>query len=333
MVGIILPQLVPREEQVPNTVCGPPSPSFCVPMHSPQPPRSRRVGLSAATGPPLTVDELKEQHGISAIDYAYHSKLAPVPALIHRQAQPSIDGSESSQQKSRSLQRVPTEIIDENSQQSSQGSRLLARNLERSPHRIRYPPTTAHATATPGPSNAPAGHPPSAAQIARPQHASPSPLRFADIPIRLDQKPEANELVHMDVDDDVRPSTPTPVSRLAAPSPLPALTRISATVSTPPSTPPLSSKHPLPISRTNSLTRRPSLTSGSRSLIRRSSSSHVLTGHPPRYYLRKRKTPATPSPIVAPSSQEAKPKSKSRTRSILRGGVLKGRSKKKAAKS
>ena len=337
MVGIILSQLVPREEQVPNTVCGPPSLSFCMPMDSPQPPRSRRVGLSAATGPPLTVDELKEQHGISAIDYAYHSKLAPVPALIHRQAQPSIDGSESSQQKPRSLQRVPTEIIDENSQQSSQGSRLLARNLERSPRRIRYPPTTAHATTTPGPSNAPAGHPLSVAQIARPQHASPSPLRYTDIPTqstRLDQKGEANELVHMDVDDDVRSSSPTPVPRLAAPytSPLPALTRIGATVSTPPSTPPLSSKQPLPISRTNSLTRRPSLTSGSRSLIRRSSSSHVLTGHPPRYYLRKRKPPAPPSPIVAPSSQEAKPKSKPRTRSILRGGVLKGRSK-KAAKS
>ena len=338
MVGILLSQPVPREAEVPNTVCGPFSFFLCFLMDSPQPPRSRRV-LSAPTGPPLTVDELKEQHGINAIDYAYHSKLAPVPALIHRQAQPSIDGSESSQPKPRTLQRVPTEIIDENSQQSSQGSRLLVRNLERSPRRIRYPPATAQATTNPGPSNAPTGHPPSAGQVARPQHAPlHSPLRCTDIPTQstqLDRNGKANELVRMDVDDDVRSSTPTPVPRLATPytSPLPALARISATISTPPSTPPLSSKQPLPISRTNSLARRPSLTSGSRSLIRRSSSSHVLTGHPPRYYLRKRKPPATPSPIVAHSAQEAKPKSKSRTRSILRGGILKGRSKKKAAKS
>ena len=302
-------------------------------MDSFQPPRSKRVAGSSATAPPLSVDELKEQHGIRAVDYAYHSKLAPVPPLIHRQAQPSIEG-DSSQSKPRSLQRVPTEIIDENSQQSSQGynnSRLLARNpnaFERSPHRVRY------LAATAGPSNAPA-LPPSVGQVALLHHASPYlPLRYApDVPTegtRLDRKGKANEVTAMDVDNDVRSTTPTPAPRHATSytSPLPA----SATVPTPPSTPPLSSKQALPISRNNSLTKRPSLTSGSRSLIRRSSSSHVLTGHPPRYYLRKRKAPTTATPTAASSSQETKPKSRSRTRSILRGGILKGRSKKKATK-
>ena len=309
-------------------------------MDSPQPPRSKRVGLSSATGPPLSADELKDQHGIKAIDYAYHSKLAPVPALIHRQAQPSIEG-DSSQPRPRTLQRVPTEIIDENSQQSSQGynnSRLLARNpntLERSPRRLRYPPATIQTT-TAGPSNA-AALSPSAGQVTRPQPASPlSPLRYTpDVPTentRLDHKGKANDLIPMDVDDDVRSTSPTPAPRLATPytSPFPALAKISATVPTPPSTPPVPSKQPLPISRNNSLTKRASLASGSRSLIRRSSSSHVLTGHPPRYYLRKRKPPTTATPIVASSSHEAKPKSRSRTRSIIRGGILKGRSKKKA---
>lgn len=335
MVGIVLSQLVPKEEGIPNTVGGSIlffSLSF---MDSPQPPRSKRVGVSSVTGPPLSTDELRAQHGIKAVDYAYHSKLAPVPALIHRQAQPSIEG-DSSQPKPRTLQRVPTEIVDENSQQSSQAysnSRLLARNpLERSPHRPRYPAAIA------GPSNA-AAFLPSAGQVARPQHASPySPLRYSpDVPVentRLDHKGEANDPIPMDVDD-VRSITPTPVPRLATPftSPLPALARASATVPTPPSTPPLPSKQVLPISRNNSLTKRASLTAGARSLVKRSSSSHLLTGHPPRYYLRKRKPPATATPMVASASQEAKPKSKSRARSILRGGVLKGRSKGKAGKS
>jgi len=336
MVGIILSHLVSKEEGMPKTVCG----SFLFFSHSfmnsPQPPRSKRVAVSAVTGPPLSADELKEQHGIKTIDYAYHSKLAPVPPLIHRQAQPSIEG-DSSQPRTRTLQRVPTEIIDENSQPSSQGynnSRLLARNpLERSPHRIRYP-----TIATAGPSNAAA--PPSAGQVARPQHAPPqSPLRYTpDVPAentRFGQKGKGTDPVPMDVDDDVRSITPTPVPRLATPftSPFPALSKIAATVPTPPSTPPLPPKQPLPISRNSSLTKRPSLAAGSRSLTKRSSSSHLLTGHPPRYYLRKRKPPAVATPIVATASQEAKPKSKSRTRSILRGGVLKGRSKKKASKS
>lgn len=306
-------------------------------MRSSQPPRSKRVGISSATGPPLSVDELKELHGINAIDYAYHSKLAPVPPLIHRQAQPSIDG-ESSQSKSRPLQRVPTEIIDENSQQPSQGynnSRLLARNLnplERSPHRTRYPPTTAQTT-TAGPSTA-APLPPSAGPVVRLQHAPPqSPLRYAPyVPTevaRTDHKRKPDELVYMNVDDDVRS---TARQRLATPlaSPLLPPANINESVPTPPSTPPLKS---LPLSRKNSLTKRPPLTSGSRSLIRRSSSSHLLTGHPPRYYLRKRKPPATVTPIVASSSQEARPKPNSRKRPILRGGILKGRSKKKANKS
>jgi len=309
-------------------------------MDSSQPPRSKRVAVSTVTGPPLSADELKEQHGIKAIDYAYHSKLAPVPPLIHRQAQPSIEG-DSSQPRTRTLQRVPTEIIDENSQPSSQGynnSRLLARNpLERSPHRIRYPTIATQAT-TAGPSNAAA--PPSAGQVARPQHAPPhSPLRYTpDVPTentRFDQKGKGTDPDPMDVDDDVRSITPTPVPRLAPPfaSPLPTLTKITATVPTPPSTPPLPPKQSLPISRNSSLTKRPSLAAGSRSLAKRSSSSHLLTGHPPRYYLRKRKPPTVATPIVATASQEAKPKSKSRTRSILRGSVLKGRSKKKASKS
>ena len=308
-------------------------------MESPKPPRSKRVGLTSA-GPPLSVDELKEQHGIKAIDYAYHSKLAPVPPFIHRQAQPSIEG-ESSQQKSRPLQRVPTEIIDENSQQSSQGynnSRLLARNpnpLERSPHRIRYPPTTIQTNII-GTGNA-APPPPSAGPVTRPQHASPySPLRYTpDVfteGTRLDFKGKATALYPMDVDDDARSTTPTPSPRLTTPPtpPSPTSAKVSGSVPTPPATPPLKA---LPLSRNNSLTKRPSLTSGSRSLIRRSSSSHVLTGHPPRYYLRKRKPPTTAAPIVASSSQEAKPKSRPRKRSILRGGILKGRSKKKASKS
>jgi hypothetical protein len=303
-------------------------------MESSQPPRSKRVGLSSATGPPLSVDELKEQHGINAIDYAYHSKLAPVPPLIHRQAQPSFDG-ESSQPRPRSLQRVPTEIIDENSQQSSQGynnSRLLARNLnplERSPHRIRYP---VQAT-TPGPTGA-APLPPSAAQVIRPQPPPiSSPLRYTPHVLiqgsQPDHQHQTDDIVYMNVDDDVRPTvrlhTPTPrlATPLASPFPAPA-------ISTPPSTPP---PKPLPLSRKNSLAKRPSLSSGSRSLIRRSSSSHVLTGHPPRYYLRKRKPPATATPIVASSSQEAKTRSSPRKRPILRGGVLKARSKKKATNS
>lgn len=343
MVGIILSQLVSREDEIPNTVRG----SFLFLsrtrplMESAQPPRSKRVAVS---GPPLSPDELKDQHGIKAIDYAYHSKLAPVPALIHRQAQPSIENVDSSQPKQRPLQRVPTEVIDENSQQSSQGynnSRLLARNpnpLERSPNRARYLATTAQ-TATAGPSSA-AALPPSAGQVARPQHASPySPLRYTpDLPTEttgLDRRRNANEAIHMDIDNDVRSTTPTPFPRLPTShtSPLSAPAKASAIVPTPPSTPPLPPKQASPISRNNSLTKRPSLTSGSRSLIRRSSSSHLLTGHPPRYYLRKRKTPATATPIVASSSQEAKPKPRSRTRSILRGGILKGRSKKKATKS
>lgn len=306
-------------------------------MESPQPPRSKR---SSATRPPLSVDELKEWHGIKAIDYAYHSKLAPVPPLIHRQAQPSIEG-DPSQSKPRPLQRVPTEIIDENSQQSSQGynnSRLLARNpnpLERSPRRIRYPPTTAQ-TAAPGPSGA---TPPSAGQVARPQHASPySPLRYVpDFRVedtRVDRKLMPDDLVHMNVDDEVTSTTPTLTPRPAATpltSPLPFPTKIGVSVSTPPSTPP---PQALPLSRNNSLTKRPSLNPGSRSLIRRSSSSHVLVGHPPRYYLRKRKQPpATTTPVVASSSQEQKSKSRSRKRPILRGGILKGRSKKKANKT
>ena len=310
-------------------------------MDPPKPPRSKRVGLSAATGPPLSVDQLKEQHGIKAIDYAYHSKLAPVPALIHRQAQPSIDG-DSSQPRPRPLQRVPTEIIDENSQQFSQGynnSRLLVRNinpLERSPHRIRYPPISVQTT-TPGPSGS-APPPPSAGQVTRPQHVSPcSPLRYIpDVPFevtRMDRKnDDPGDLVPMNVDDDVRSTVPTLTQLLATPLPshFPAPAMTSGSVPTPLSTPPLKS---LPLSRNNSLAKRPSLSSGSRSLIRRSSSSHILTGHPPRYYLRKRKSPVTPAPIVASSSQEARPKSKSRKRPILRGGVLKGRSKKKAGKS
>jgi hypothetical protein len=308
-------------------------------MESPQPPRSKRVGLITA-GAPLSVDELERQHGIKAIDYAYHSKLAPVPPFIHRQAQPSIEG-ESSQQKPRSLQRVPTEIVDENSQQSSQGynnSRLLARNpnpLERSPRRIRFPTTTVQTTITDTSNCAPP--PPSAGPATGPQLASPySPLRYTpDVPtedIRLDYKGKASVLIPMDVDDDVRSTSPTPSPRLATPltSPSPASAKVSGSVPTPPSTPPLKASS---LSRNNSLTKRPSLTSGSRSLIRRSSSSHVLTGHPPRYYLRKRKPPATATPIVASSSQEAKPMSRSRKRSIIRGGILKGRPKKKAGKS
>ena len=320
------------------------SASFPLPlMHSPQPPRSKRVAVSTATGPPLSVDELSIQHGIKAIDYAYHSKLAPVPALIHRQAQPSIEG-DSSQPRPRALQRVPTEIVDENSQQSSQGynnSRLLARNpnpLERSPHRIRYPATAAQPT-TAGPST-PAPLPPSGGQVARPQYASPrSPLRYIPDPptnnTRLGHKGKANDLIPMDVDDDARSSTPTPLPRLATPSASlsPALAKMTAAVSTPPSTPPTPPNQALPISRNNSLTKRASLTTGSRSLIKRSSSSHLLTGHPPRYYLRKRKPSATATPLVASSSQEAKPKSRPKTRSIIRGGILKGRSKKKASKS
>lgn len=341
MVGIVLSQLVSKEDELPNTVSALISLlSLLFPlMDSPQPPRSRRVGLGSVTGPPLTVDELREHHGIKAIDYAYHSKLAPVPPLIHRQAQPSIEG-ESSQQKPRSLQRVPTEIIDENSQQSSQGynnSRLLARNpnpLERSPHRIKYPATIIQTT-SPGPSNA-APLPPSAAQVARPQHPPPSsPLRYTpDVhieSIRLDRKGQPNDLVPMNVDNDVRSTASTPTPRLATPltSPSPSLAIVNGTAPTPPATPPPKT---LPLSRNNSLARRPSMSSGSRTLLRRSSSSHVLTGHPPRYYLRKRKPPVTPSPVVA-SSQEVKPKSRTRKRSILRGGMLKGRSKKKANKS
>ena len=304
-------------------------------MDSPQPPRSKRVGLFS-TRPPLTVDELKEQHGIKAIDYAYHSKLAPVPPVIHRQAQPSL-GGESSQDKPRTLQRVPTEVIDENSQQSSQGynnSRLLARNpnpLERSPHRIRYLLDPVQTT-IPGPSNA-APMSPSAGQVILPQHPPPrSPLRYTpDVPtedIRPNQKNKASAIVPMDVDNDMRSTTPTPSPRVATPptSPSPVPTRISGSVPTPVSTPP----HKAPsLSRNNSLARHPSLSSGSRSLIRRSSSSHVLVGHPPRYYLRKRKAPTTTTPIAASSSQEAKPRS--RKHSILRGGILKGRPKKKKA--
>ena len=347
MVGIVLSNPIPKEEEIPNTVSGSISfsfPFFLYNMEPPQPPRSKRVGLSTTTGPPLSVNELKEQHGIKAVDYAYHSKLAPVPPLIHRQAQPSIDG-ESSQPRSRPLQRVPTEIIDENSQQSSQGynnSRLLARNpnpLERSPHRIRYPQTTSQQITSPGPSSA-APRPPSAGQVTRPQYAPPSsPLRYTpDVPIEnisIDHKCKPDDsFVRMNVDDDVRSTIylrmPTP--RLATPltSPSPASAKIVGSVPTPPSTPPLKQ---LPLSRKNSLTKRPSLSSGSRSLIRRSSSSHVLTGHPPRYYLRKRKPPATATPIVASSSHEAKPKSSSRKRPVLRGGILKARPKKKHNKS